>query len=198
MNQILFNKKNNKLKYIFKVQLIISIVIIFIISVSVIEKYKKAEKLEKISKIINNNIKLSYVYKSKENLNDSSYFGKIYIEKINVDYVIFNKYNQDLLKIAPCKFYGTNLGEPGNIAIAGHNYNDDSFFSRFDELYLKDEILLTDLNSKEYKYIIYDIFEAEEDDFSVLIQKKEYDLTLLTCNNANKKRIIVKAYMKKD
>lgn len=122
--------------------------------------------------------------------------GKIYIEKINVDYGIFNRLDENLLKIAPCKFYGSKLGEKGNICIAGHNYNDNRFFSRIGELKIKDKIILQDLKGKEYEYIVFDIFETDENDTSVLIASKSYELTLVTCNNSNKKRIIVKAYKK--
>ena len=124
------------------------------------------------------------------------FFGKIIIDKISLEYSVFNMYNEDLLKISPCKFYGSQLGEKGNICIAAHNYNDNRFFSRIDELKIKDTIKLINLENLEYEYIIYDIFETEENDFSILKKNKNFELTLLTCNNSNKKRIIVKAYMK--
>ena len=65
-----------------------------------------------------------------------------------------------------------------------------------DELEIKDVIKLIDLENKEYEYIVYDIFETTEEDLSILRSNKNYEITLLTCNNSNKKRIIVKAYMK--
>lgn len=84
----------------------------------------------------------------------------------------------------------------GNICIAAHNYNDNRFFGRIDELKVKDKIIIEDLNGNEYLYIVYDIFEIEDNDFSILNNNKNFELTLLTCNNSNKKRIIVKAYRK--
>lgn len=88
------------------------------------------------------------------------------------------------------------LGERGNICIAAHNYNDDRFFGRLNELKTEDKIILEDINGKRYEYIIFDIFETHENDNTVLKSNKKYELTLVTCNNSNKKRIIVKAYIK--
>jgi len=201
MNQILYNKnKIKKKKYIFKVQLVISIILAVSFIIYIFYDYKKNEKLENISAVIDTNINISTMYKeryqSNKLLNQNIYLGKIIIEKINLEYTVFNNYNIELLKIAPCKFYGGILGEKGNICIAGHNYNDSKFFGRIDELEIKDKIKLIDLEEKEYEYIVYDKFETDEEDLSILKSNKNYELTLLTCNNSNKKRIIVKAFMK--
>ncbi len=197
MNQILFNKKiNRKLKYIFRVQFIISVLTsIFLISLFFMD-YNEDENLENISKIINKNIGLTSIYDANKTSNYNSYLGKIYIDKIDLEYAVFNSFNEKLLKIAPCKFSGVNVGERGNICIAGHNYNDDRFFGRLDELEFGDIIKIVDLKGKEYEYIVYNTFETDENDTSILKSNKNYELTLLTCNNANKKRIIVKSYFK--
>ena len=196
MNQILFNKKDNKKKYIFKVQAVISIFLAAIFIFDIIMNYNNNENLENISKIIEKNIRLNSIYETEKQSNTSSYFGKIYIEKINLEYAVFNRLTDELLKISPCKFYGNNMEEKGNICIAGHNYNDDRFFGKIDELELKDKIALYDLQGEKYEYIVFDIFETDENDTSVLENTKNNELTLVTCNNSNKKRVIVKAYRK--
>ena len=196
MNQILFNKKDNKKKYIFKVQAVISIFLAAIFIFDIIMNYNNNENLENISKIIEKNIRLNSIYETEKQSNASSYFGKIYIEKINLEYAVFNRLTDELLKISPCKFYGNNMEEKGNICIAGHNYNDDRFFGKIDELELKDKIALYDLQGEKYEYIVFDIFETDENDTSVLENTKNYELTLVTCNNSNKKRVTVKAYRK--
>ncbi|MFG6318524.1 MAG: sortase [Clostridia bacterium] len=50
----------------------------------------------------------------------------------------------------------------------------------------------------KYVYSIYDTFETNSDDLSVLNNKLliRKELTLITCNNSNKKRFIVKAFLK--
>lgn len=198
MNQILFNKnKNIKKIFVFKFQFILSIVLIIITIVIIFKNYNDDENLESISESLNKRIDLHSIYnvtqvESKDNL----YLGKIIIDKINLEYSVFNKYDEELLKISPCKFYGKKLEEKGNICIAAHNYNDNRFFGRLDELKIKDTIKIIDSRNTQYEYIVYDIFEIAEDDFSILKGSKNYELTLLTCNNSNNKRIIIKAYRK--
>ena len=196
MNQILFIKiEKNKYKKIFKIQLVVSLISIIIILIYFINNYINEKKFENISSIINNNLKLSSIYEiNKIKTEESLYFGKIIIEKINLENVVFNKYSEELLKISPCKFYGGKFEEKGNICIAGHNYNDNRFFSRLDELELKDIIKLIDVNGKFYEYQIYEIYETDEDDLNPLKSKKDYELTLITCDNLNNKRIIIKAF----
>ncbi len=198
MNQILFNKKeNNKIKYIFKVQFVISIIISIILVGFFLLNYKNEENLEGLSEIINKNIEITTFYDiQKTSIETSPYLGKIFIDKIDLEYSVFKEINEDYLKISPCKFYGVDFGEKGNICIAGHNYNDSRFFGRIAELRTNDKIRLVNLNGEEFEYIVFDIFETDDDDMSVLKANKNYELTLLTCNNSNKKRIIIKAYMK--
>lgn len=198
MNQILFNKKINKKKrYIYKVQLALSIGFAVALLLIIMFTYNEEESLENISKSLDKKIELSAIYNTTIiNTSKEMYLGRIIIDKIDLEYSIFNEYSEELLKISPCKFYGTNLGEKGNICIAAHNYNDNRFFGRIDELDIKDTIKLIDLKNNEYEYIIYDIFEIDEEDLSILEGNKNYELTLLTCNNSNNKRIIVKSYMK--
>lgn len=194
MNQILVNKKKNKkIKYIFKTQFFISIIIAIIFILMFATNYNNEENLEKISSEINKTIKLSSIY-NEEGKNSEIYFGKIIIDKINLEYMVFNNFSEELLKIAPCKFYGKDINNKGNIAIVAHNYNDDRFFGRLSKLEIKDEIKILTLDNKEYSYIVYDIFETDESNTSVLKNNKYYELTLITCNNINKKRIIVKSY----
>ncbi len=198
MNQILINKKvNSKIKYIFKVQFVISVIISIILIGFFLLNYKNEENLEELSKIINKNIEITTMYDAKQaNIETSPYLGKIFIDKINLEYSVFKEINEEYLKISPCKFYGVEFGEKGNICIAGHNYNDSRFFGRIVELQENDKIKLVNLNGEEFEYIVFDIFETNDDDFSILKPTKNFELTLLTCNNSNKKRIIVKAYMK--
>lgn len=198
MNQILFNKKeNNKFKYIFKVQFVISVIISIILIGFFLLNHKKEEDLEGLSRIINKNIEITTIYDTQKiNIQESPYLGKIFIDKINLEYSVFKDINEENLKISPCKFYGSNFGQRGNICIAGHNYNDSRFFGKIAELKENDKIKLVNLNGEEFEYIVFDIFETNDDDFSILKSTKNFELTLLTCNNSNKKRIIVKAYMK--
>ena len=83
----------------------------------------------------------------------------------------------------------------GNICIAGHNYNDDSYFSNVPKLSVGDTIILTSLSQKSVAYTVYDKYEISSKDTSCTSQSTNgnMELTLVTCNNFTGNRIIVKA-----
>lgn len=127
------------------------------------------------------------------------YFGIIKIEKIDLYYPVFSYLTEDLLKISPCKFYGDMPNVNGNICIAGHNYDNSLFFSKIATLLPNDEISIFDYNGTQYSYLVYAIYEVTESDLSPIFNynSNEKTLTLVTCNNFNSNRIIVKAKQKK-
>lgn len=195
-------KQVNQLhKKLFKVQFVSSILVLMILLFCGINEWKRKTEMQKMSQVINQAFELETVYQAQktrmeEQINENSYFGKIMIPKLDLEYSVFNQCNDELLKILPCKFYGVNIGEKGNICIAGHNYNDARFFGKLDKLNKGDTIYLSDLSGKNYKYIIYDKYKVDPNDFSCLEQRKNYDLTLLTCDNTNGKRLVVRASRK--
>lgn len=125
--------------------------------------------------------------------------GIIQIPKINLYYPVFSYLTEELLKIAPCKFYGDTPDVNGNICIAGHNYDNSLFFSKLSTLSLDDEIYIFDSSGSQYIYLVYDIYEVEDTNLSPVFDYEENDrtLTLVTCNNFNFNRIILKAKQKK-
>ena len=125
--------------------------------------------------------------------------GIIQIPKINLYYPVFSYLTEELLKIAPCKFYGDTPNINGNICIAGHNYDNSLFFSKLSTLSLNDEIYIFDSSGSEYIYLVYDIYEVEDTNLSSVFdyEENERTLTLVTCNNFNSNRIILKAKQKK-
>lgn len=212
MNQILVtnfnnkfnNKKGKEYKKIFKVQFIISITIIVFAICFFIYYLYSLETSENFSKKIINNYNISTLYSSNEknkkteNLSENSIFGIIEIPKINIYYPVFSFLSEENLKVSPCKLYGTNLSENTNICIAGHNYNNNMFFSNIDKLQKDDEIYIYDNNGFKYIYAITENYEVKENDLSPIYNynKNEKTLTLITCNNLNNNRIIIKAINK--
>lgn len=122
-------------------------------------------------------------------------FGIIQIPKIDLYYPVFSYLTENLLKISPCKFYGDTPDVNGNICIAGHNYDNNLFFSKVSSLSKNDSILIFDNKGIQYCYLIFDIYEVESSDLSPVFNynHNEKILTLVTCNNFNLNRIIVKA-----
>lgn len=201
-NQILNTKiKKNSDKIFFKFQFTISIVIILIL-ISVICYYLfSLHKKEKSSNNVINNYNIyklysnSYLNKSYNNTSQSEFFGVIQIPKINLYYSVFSHLDENLLKVSPCKFYGDSPKTYGNICIAGHNYNNSMFFSNLFLLDNNDEIYIYDTNNEKYTYIVFKSYEVIPSDLSPLFdyENNSKELTLITCNNLNSNRLIIKA-----
>lgn len=199
MNQILCTKLKRKTDTrIFKIQFILSVTISISLSLVIIYYVFSLNKKERISNSIINNYNISRLYANKntpyEEI-DNNLFGIIEIPKINIYYPVFSNINDELLKISPCKFYGGSLEEDGNICIAGHNYNNSMFFSNISKLTKNDMIFLYDNLGRRYSYIVYDVYEVIESDLTPVLNYKanSKELTLITCNNLNSNRIIVKS-----
>lgn len=195
----MIRKPVNKLhKTFFQIQLVVSIILMILVSFYMIKKWKEEQEMSQMSEIVNKAFEVETVYAEKQSVtkkgkNNNKYFGKIVIPQIELEYSVFNECNDELLKILPCKFYGAEMDEKGNICIAGHNYNDTRFFSRLKELKKGENIYLTDLEGKNYQYRIYDKYKVEANNFECLKAKKTYDLTLITCDNTNGKRLVIRA-----
>ncbi len=104
--------------------------------------------------------------------------------------------SKDYLKISPCKFYGANLNEVGNLCIAGHNYKNDTFFSNISTLVSGDIITIYDTSQNSYDYIVYDVYKSRSDNLECISQDTNglKIITLVTCDTINDNyRTIVKA-----
>lgn len=86
----------------------------------------------------------------------------------------------------------------GNVCIAAHNYDNDKFFSKINTLNNEDLIYIYTLNGEKQEYNVTNNFETEFNDTSCTSQDTNgnRELTLVTCNNVNNRRIIVKAVNK--
>lgn len=204
MNQILQTTDNSKshkiLKYriILKSQLFLSIFLIILTTFILFYTNFKRNEKEKYSNQILNNYNISKIYSniSLSTSNNTPYIiGVIEIPKINVYYPIFSNYDDELLKISPCRFYGPSPGKIGNLCIAGHNYDNDKFFSKISSLKTDDEIIIYSNSNKKIIYLVFDTYEVDSNDLSPIYSYNENLclLTLITCNNKNNNRIIVRA-----
>lgn len=116
------------------------------------------------------------------------------IEKIDVFYPVIQETTMDNLKIAPTKLCGPEANEIGNFCIVAHNYHNEAHFSRLKELENGDIVYLTGRNGKKLKYNVYDKYEIDPKDLNCLSQETngKKDLTLITCTNDSKRRLVVK------
>lgn len=111
MNQILETKKNrNKIVKILKIQIFMSVIGIFCVLALFYSVENTNSYSESFSKILSLNADINSIYQT-QNTNRSNIFGKIEIPKIGLEYIIFNEFSEELLKLSPCKFYGPEINE---------------------------------------------------------------------------------------
>lgn len=192
--------KFNKTKKIFIILLVFFILVILAVIIYGYILRLKERKLYSFSKTLEDKYQTLSLYSSNNvisntNSNSSHIIGKIVIDKINLNYSILSSCSEELLKISPCRLCGPDPNQIGNLCIAAHNYDNGKFFSNINKLSIGDVIYIYDLNNNYLKYSVYDKFEVDIDNTSVLNQdtKNKKELTLITCNNKKKNRFILKA-----
>ena len=134
-------------------------------------------------------------------LNGYDVIGKVKIPKIDIEYPILNleTSNPEETKVPMrygiVKYWGGNVNDYGNLSIAGHNNYNGTMFGKTKNLEIGDIVELTDLTNRTIQYKIYDIFITDPNDVSILKTEDEKvrEVTLITCTNGNKERLILKA-----
>ena len=99
------------------------------------------------------------------------------------------------MKFGIVKYWGGNVNDYGNLSIAGHNNYNGTMFGKTKKLGINDIVELTDLTGKTIQYKIYEIFVTDPNDVTILQTEDESirEVTLITCTNGNKQRLILKA-----
>ena len=168
MNQILFHDQENETKeerkkadpkkkksilHIYTIQFYIASILLlsFLIFFFVI-RFQNRQK-ENYSQVLLDKYHVSTLYANSTSSQNTStliledsvttspfVIGIIQIDSIKLNYPILSESNNDLLEISPCRFAGPMPNEVGNLCIAGHNYADNRFFGRLDELEKEDVV----------------------------------------------------------
>lgn len=193
-------EENRIIKMICNVIILLLLIAVIIISVKIfiryIENCKNEANKENLISDINNKLKdsndaeIPYIeYEGYQVI------GIIKIEKINLMYPILNANNEDSLKKSIVKFYGDKLNEIGNVTLAGHNNFDGTMFGKIKKLEIGDKITIIDFNNNSVTYEIFNKYITDPNDISIINNSEEgiKEITLITCTNGNKNRLIIKA-----
>lgn len=136
--------------------------------------------------------------KKREKYKGFDVLGTIDIPATSVKYPVLDKTTKKSLDTAVSALYpeSAELNTPGNVVIVGHNYRNGTFFSNNKKLKNGDKIYITDLYGKRITYVIYNIFEANQNDTSFYNRDTNgaKEITLSTCTDAsNDMRLIIEA-----
>lgn len=131
---------------------------------------------------------------------ETSYKGytvsaKLEIPAINLETYVLQKYSLQALNVTVTKFWGANANQIGNYCIAGHNFQNRNMFFDLKKLKIGDKLSIVDNEVGRVEYKIYDIYQVMPEDVSCLSQETDgkKEVTLITCTNDSKRRIIIKS-----
>ena len=186
---------------IYKVILICLIIAAVIVGTLVAIKYFNLYKNESEAKqvIVNINEQLKNndepIKEINQQIQGHKVVGIIRIPKIELEYPILETTNKETLNLSITKFWGNKINEIGNVSLAGHNNLNGTMFGKTKKLELGDIIELTDIQNVTLKYKVFKMYVIDPNDISCILPEQEgtREVTLITCTNGNKNRLIVKA-----
>ena len=190
-------------KTIFNMLLIVAIVVIGMIAHKYIGENENEKESQDAVEAFSNIDFSEITEESKEQLEYKGYkvIGIVKIPKINIEYPILEIGNIDPesakepMKISVIKYWGEKVNDYGNLSLAGHNNKSGTMFGKTKKLSEGDIVELSDLEGKTIQYSIYNIFTTSPNGVNILLPRDEHvrEVTLITCTNGNKQRLILKA-----
>jgi LPXTG-site transpeptidase (sortase) family protein len=124
--------------------------------------------------------------------------GIIKIPSIDIEYPILQPEEPTdtvALNTSIIQFWGNEINSVGNVTLAGHNMKNGTMFGKNAQLEEGDIIELTDEQNVTLQYKVFQKYIIEPNDVSCLlpVNPHEREVTLITCTNGRKNRLIVKA-----
>ena len=182
----------------FTILIILALIVTIQIGIKYSRNYQYEKENEKVVEVFSREIG---TLEEDVEMNGYKVIGIVKIPKIEIEYPILDidTYNpeetKEPMKFSIVKYWGGNVNDYGNLSIAGHNNYDGTMFGKTKKLVKGDIVELTDLSKKTIQYEIYDIFVTDPNDVMILQTKDENirEVTLITCTNGNKQRLILKA-----
>lgn len=189
---------------IYKIILIILIIVAIILTALVIKKHVESNRTEKQAQTVVQEIKnkemtnpeqIDVIQEIDAEIEGYKVIGIINIPKIGIEYPILEKTDKTSLNLSITKFWGEKINQKGNVVLAGHNNLNDRFFGKINKLENGDIIELTDSQMVTVKYQVFSTYVIDPNDIAYILPEDENarEVTLITCTNGNKNRLIVKA-----
>lgn len=185
---------------------ILIVVAIIIASLIIIRMEKNKEAVKVMADVVDTvenlqqNLQQENTQEAKQKLLDTTIQGYniegiIEIPNIELKYPIINQTNDETMKISVTKFWGGEINEVGNYTIVGHNNLDGTMFGKVKKLKNGDIIKLTNLYGETVEYQIFDKYVIDPNDVNCtkIVEEGTKEVTLITCTNGRKNRLVVKA-----
>ena len=123
-----------------------------------------------------------------------TYESILSIPKIGIQYPVLSDTSEELLKISLNKFWGGSPNSVGNYCVVGHNYKSGKMFGKLSMMKTGDKVYLQDMSGKKVEYQVYDRFVVYPENVECTSQVTNglKEMTLITCTNGGKQRLILK------
>lgn len=119
-------------------------------------------------------------------INGHMYIGYLSLPTLELELPIMSGWDYDKLQIAPCRYYGSVLGQ--DLVLMAHNY--EKHFGTIAQLNVGDPVSFIDMDGivTNYEVIAHDILDpaAVEE-----MTSGDFDLTLFTCTYGGASRVTV-------
>ena len=186
---------------IYRIILIILIIVAVILGTLVLRKRLKSNQVESLAKEVLSQIKSGESIQTdtidviKEIDAEIEGYKVIGIINIDIEYPILEKTETKSLNLSITKFWGQKINQKGNVVLAGHNNINNRFFGKINRLEIGDIIELTDNQMVTIQYKVFTKYKVDPNDISIINADDENtrEVTLVTCTNGAKERLIVKA-----
>lgn len=189
---------------VYKTILVMLVITALVLATFIIKKYIEGNKIESNIQSVLQEIKkekqsnpnqIDVIKEIDEEIEGYKVVGIINIPKINIEYPILEKTNKESLKLSITKFWGEKINQKGNVVLAGHNNLNNKMFGKIDKLENGDIIELTDSQMVTVKYQVFDKYIIDPNDINCIfpIEENTREVTLITCTNRDKNRLVVKA-----
>lgn len=193
--------KSKRKKLIINIGIVMVFIVgLFITSSILYLNYKGKEKEKALIKEYRNSLSITdntsdSLKEEKKNINKENIWGLLEIKKINLLSPIVDGISDENLKYSIAHFENSSLpDEDGNCVLGAHNNVYGSIFENLNELEIGDVIELNYKN-KVYKYKIFTKKVIEPTDFTLLEKGEGKEITLVTCTNRAKNRLVVKGVL---
>lgn len=177
--------------------IIATIAVAILINIKYLNIYRNEKSTKQVIANINETLKNSDnpISEIKQQIQGHKVIGIIKIPKIKLEYPVLESTSKETLYLSITKFCGNQINEIGNVTLAGHNNLNGTMFGKIKKLEVGDIIELTDIQNVTLKYEIFKIYVIDPNDISCILPEQEgtREVTLITCTNGNKNRLIVKA-----
>ena len=114
------------------------------------------------------------------------YIGYLSIPDLELELPVMAEWDYSRLKIAPCRHFGSTRTD--DLVIAAHNYK--SHFGSLSKLNSGAEVIFTDMDGIENRYVLVKAPETLAPDAVDAVQNSGYDLVLYTCTPGGATRVV--------